>query len=332
MDQSRARLGELLGGRTVAQFASLPPEDRRAIFHQYLVQGSPAVIDGKVTLVEDTSEYFMALPVQPDRDILLSPYLMGDDDFGRQLIDETRQIFYGENDFVMHLYSFRHFVLDGYGGAPTNASLASFITGEVTFVVALHDESNEYWECDLLEEQADEEGEEEDMDEDEDEDEDEFDPNFVDDISRECNDPASVHYRHGDGKVARSAQKRLQEIFTLNNAKRITLAFQGDGLLDGSDLATHQTIKDLSYAIKLLIDHFGDRFTVKKILGADDDFTGRVSPSRDLRSYWDAPSEIARERVRQGHATFEQLIQVEIEEWTKVLPDPFVEGEWKMLD
>ncbi|KAF4459113.1 hypothetical protein FALBO_14134 [Fusarium albosuccineum] len=328
MDQNRARLVELLGGRTVAQFASLPSEERQAVFRTHLVQSSPAVVDEEDPPIEVDMEdnYFDTIPVMAARGILLQPYLMGYDAIGSQLVNEARHVYYGENDFVMRLYSLRDFILDGHGGDIQTESLASLVTGAVTIVVALNDESNMFWECDSVDsEQGDLEADEE---------EEEFDPNAIDDISRDLIDPTSVHYRHGGETIARSAQKRLQDVFHFKNAKQITLAFQGNGLLDGSDLATHQTIKDLSYVVKLLIDHFGDRFTVMKILGTDDDdrFNGRVSPSRVLRSYWEVPSEDARQSVMRGDATFEQLMQVEIEEWTKVLPSPISEGEWKMLD
>ncbi|KAM0420466.1 hypothetical protein ACHAPT_011758 [Fusarium lateritium] len=334
MDQHRARLSEMLGGRTVAQFASLLSEQRHAIFRENLVKSSPAVVDEEFTPDEadGLDEYFVSIPVESAENILLQPYLMGVDKIGSQLVNEARQVYFSENDFVMRLYSLREFILQGHQGDSQNPlpSFATLVTGAVTIIVALHDESNSFWECDLGE---DEDEDEDDEDEDEDE---EFDPNAMDEVSRAWNDPTSVHYRHGDGKTARSAQKRLQDVFLFENAKQITLAFQGDGLLDGSDLATHQTIKDLSYVVKLLIDRFGDRFTVMKILNVGDDdehFKGRVSPSRDLRSYWEVPSEVARQRVMQGDATFEQLMQVEIEEWTKVLPSPFIEeGMWKILD
>jgi transketolase C-terminal domain/subunit len=93
------------------------------------------------------------------------------------------------------------------------------------------------------------------------------------------------------------------------------LVLYGCGVLDGSDLATHQMIKDISYVVKLLIEEFGDRFAIKKMISRGDDYEGNYL-LRSIRSYWDSSTEMAREEVRQGEVTFEQVMQIEVEEWT----------------
>jgi hypothetical protein len=97
----------------------------------------------------------------------------------------------------------------------------------------------------------------------------------------------------------------------------------GCGLLDGCDLATHQIIKDISYVVKLLIQKFGDRFAIRKMISRGDDYEGNRL-SRSICSYWDRPTETARQNVRGGKATFEQVMQIEVEEWTRVLPRTIV--------
>jgi hypothetical protein len=65
--------------------------------------------------------------------------------------------------------------------------------------------------------------------------------------------------------------------------------------------------------VKLLIQKFGNKFAIRKIISRGDGHGGSYL-SRSLRSYWDPPTEIARQKVRQGEATFKQVIQIEIEE------------------
>jgi hypothetical protein len=84
-------------------------------------------------------------------------------------------------------------------------------------------------------------------------------------------------------------------------------------------------IKDISYVVKLLIQKFGDRFAIRKMISRGDGHGGSY-PWRSLRSYWDPPTETARQKVRGGEATFEQVMQIEVEEWTHVFPSTM--GSW----
>lgn len=78
----------------------------------------------------------------------------------------------------------------------------------------------------------------------------------------------------------------------------------GGGLLDDSDLVTHQTIIDISYADRRLIHRFGSRFAILKSLNRE------FCPLGNLRSCWNPPTYATKEEVRQGTATFEQLMQI----------------------
>lgn len=131
--------------------------------------------------------------------------------------------------------------------------------------------------------------------------------------------PKRADYRHSVNKEAREIQARLRDLLPFTNAGRVTIALQGGGVLDGSDLATHQTIKDITFVVKMLLECLGDRLDITKAVERQ----GRVGRTRtyprSLRKYLVPPKKEARDMVRDGgDATFEELAQVEIEEWTRI--------------
>ena len=63
--------------------------------------------------------------------------------------------------------------------------------------------------------------------------------------------------------------------------------------------------------MKRLIAKYGRRFDIKKKLSRE------PYSLKSLRSYWYPPSAEVKRSVRSGSATFEQIMQVEIEEWTR---------------
>jgi len=190
------------------------------------------------------------------------------------------------------LHSLCEFMSDSLGDYKTKIPIAPLVRGAITVVADLHDGCDNHHSYELR----------------------------GDEVEDDKEDEHSIHYRHGTGKQARWTQKLLQNLFLFNNAEQVTLVLHGRGLLDGSDLATHQTMKDISFVVRRLIEHFGDRFTIKKRLDRGS------YPTRSLRSYWDAPTDFARRNVRRGEATFEQVMQVEMEEWTRVFPPTI--GSW----
>ena len=134
------------------------------------------------------------------------------------------------------------------------------------------------------------------------------------------NHPANEDEDEGADSPASWTRKRLEPVFSFTNAHRVTIILSGGGLLDGSDHSTHQTIKDIARSVRRLIDQFGGRFDIKKRL------TRQPYPSKSLRSYWDPPTDAARRSVRKGNATFEQIVQIEMEEWTAEFPSTV--GPW----
>lgn len=274
-----ADLHHMLGGLSPAQFAHLPQDARQAVFRRHLVQDTPVIIDEG----DDDDE------LNPDTRsgaLLRQQHFMGDDETGKQLVKEAREIYYGENHFNVHLRWLSEFMFDSLGDYKTKVPIAPLLRSGITVVADLHDASNDRH----IYKQADK-----------------GDKNDV-------QDETSIYYRHGTSEPARWTQKRLQNLFLFDNVQQVTLILYGRGLLDGSDLATHQTLKDISFVARRLMDHFEDRFTVEKMLSRGS------NPSRSLRSYWDAPTDRIRRRVRAGEATFQEIMQIEMEEWTRVFP------------
>ena len=83
----------------------------------------------------------------------------------------------------------------------------------------------------------------------------------------------------------------------------------GGGALDGSDLQTQKKIKEMSNIVKQLIEQFGTALAIQKYRGQ---FV------HNLRPYWNAPSAAAKQKLRAGKASFQELMQIQIEKWTHV--------------
>lgn len=101
----------------------------------------------------------------------------------------------------------------------------------------------------------------------------------------------------------------LDDLFEFAKASRIVLVLRGEGPQDGSDPATQDVLKDIAPVIRRLLTVFGERFEIKK------DALRPSKYSHSFRSYWNAPTDLARQRVRDGIAAFEEVMQVRIEGW-----------------
>lgn len=133
-----------------------------------------------------------------------------------------------------------------------------------------------------------------------------------------------VDRRYCEGE---SLTPSLREVFRFTDPERISIEVLDRGVPDGSDLATQDTIKKISRVVKDLIEHFGHRLEVSKVLLWDADFKDGLTiypvVYYDIKSYWSPPDEAARERMWKGQALFEEVMQVQIAEWTDRLFDPY---------
>jgi hypothetical protein len=92
------------------------------------------------------------------------------------------------------------------------------------------------------------------------------------------------------------------------------------GALDGSDLHTQKKIKEMSRIVKQLIEQFGTALAIR---------TYRGQFVHNLRPYWNAPSAAAKQKLLAGKASFQERMQIPIEEWIPVRsrdPEDFSES------
>ncbi|OAQ62468.1 hypothetical protein VFPPC_06908 [Pochonia chlamydosporia 170] len=204
---------------------------------------------------------------------------MGNDETGKQLVKDANGIYYGENRFLVRLHWLCEFMSERLEGEETDAPIAPLV-GNIIVEVDLHDNKHERLKYDS-------------------------------DGESDCDGIANGGE---SSRLAAWTVNRLRDLFLFTKATSITLRLQGGGMPDGSDLATHQTIKDIAEVVKELIGSFGNRFEIGKMLDSGD------RPYQSLRDYWMRPTEQARINVSIGCASFKEMMQIEIEEWTHNVP------------
>jgi hypothetical protein len=106
----------------------------------------------------------------------------------------------------------------------------------------------------------------------------------------------------------------LRQLLAFKQAEWAGIEIWGKGALDGSDLKTQQKIKEISKIVKELIAQFGDRFTVMKVQNRPGN---GYSAAHVLKPYWDPPTALAKEKFQRSTISFQELIQIQIEEWTR---------------
>ncbi|KAG7402838.1 hypothetical protein Forpe1208_v016712 [Fusarium oxysporum f. sp. rapae] len=274
-----AQVRRMLQGRTVEEFSQLPLVRRKSIFGQYLVQPQRVII-------EEGDDGHEMNPAIANGVLLLQQLFMGEDGKGKQMVKEAREVYYGENEFLVRLHWLCEFQCDQYDIDTGPVPIAPLVR-RLVVVTNLHDkydweddtEDNPCYPCDGI---GDGEGN--------------MDPN---------------HIRPSGDIVARRTRKRLEELFLFINAEEITLVLRGGGPPDGSDAATRQTIADISVTVKRLIEFFGNRFAIQKWPDS------RSRPTRNLVSYWNKPTDLTRRDIREGRASFQQQMQMDVERWTR---------------
>jgi hypothetical protein len=116
--------------------------------------------------------------------------------------------------------------------------------------------------------------------------------------------------RRWTDEECQSVQKQLRVLSECANAQRITIEITGDGDLAGTDLPTQEAIRTIAPIVKALIDQFQDLFTISKVLSLD-------NTSQNITAYWSAPTTKAKSRYRKSKASFEEIMNVQLEYWSK---------------
>jgi hypothetical protein len=140
------------------------------------------------------------------------------------------------------------------------------------------------------------------------------------------NEPSGKRKRQDEGDTSDTGTeiqdgdnaKQLRELLKLEGVQEIVIRIQGCGAKDGSDFLTQLKIKEICKAVKDLIAKFGTRVTIQKErLKLDSDLPQLPQGIFDLTPYWNRSSAQARNNFRNGKASFEEVMQIQIEDWIK---------------
>ncbi|KAL5346551.1 hypothetical protein ACLOAV_008822 [Pseudogymnoascus australis] len=201
--------------------------------------------------------------------LLRQEYFMGDDEAGKQLVKEARQIYYGENTFTVRSHWLCEFICDTLANGKPMA-----IEPLVRRIIVRVDVEHIY-----------------DMD------------NFT-----------SMSEDEAEGGEAEKSWvvRDLRRLLKFTNAEMICI----------------EKIEEMLGIVKKLIMQFGESFTIRKMMWRSD---GQWT-SHDMRSYWNKPTSMAKSKLPVGKAKFEELMQVQIEEWTReISPIVRLNDYWESL-
>lgn len=137
--------------------------------------------------------------------------------------------------------------------------------------------------------------------------------------------PKGKNTRKEEGQAVQDLTRLLE----FKNASRVEVHIEGGGAPDGSDLRTQLKIKEISRVVEDLITQFGHGFTIVKVLKQ----RYRVIDTYDLTHYWDKPTPDGVEEFRAGDASFEDLMRIQIREWTREMSNIISAGNslWDSL-
>ncbi|KAI1104846.1 hypothetical protein F4804DRAFT_351662 [Jackrogersella minutella] len=111
------------------------------------------------------------------------------------------------------------------------------------------------------------------------------------------------------------AVRDLKQLLAFENAEWIGVDIRGGGALDGSDLQTQLKTKEISGIVKRLIIRFPrQRFGIKKIQRKPG---SSHTTFHDLKPYWTPPTAQTKQNLQHCRASFEELMQIQIAEWTR---------------
>jgi hypothetical protein len=249
------KVQQMLEGKTPAQFSKLPKERREAVFRRHLVQ------EEYVQIEEGDDEDFFNEKIA-NGVLLRQEDVMGNDEVGRQLVKEARELYYSENTFTVRSHWLCEFIRDTLAnGKPL--SIEPLVRRIMVRVDIRH-----------------------------------------------IHDMDGFDYM-AEGETQKSwVVQDLRQLLEFTNAKWVGIEIWGGGALDGSDLGTQQKIQEMSGIVQQLIDRFGDTFTILKV-------ARKKSLAHNLRPYWNSASATAKQKLLIGKASFEEIMQIQIEEWMR---------------
>jgi hypothetical protein len=285
----------MLRGLTPAEFIKLPLNERRKVYRRYLVK------EGYVQIEEgDDDDSFN--PTIANGVLLRQEYMVGSDAASKQIVQEAREVYYTENTFTVRSHWLCEFVTDTLAdGKPLRIEP---MVRKIMVVVDLNHIYGDNPDSDIDESELfDAEGK------------------LLSPIERR-----KAEKKLGKKKASKKstpAVRDLRRLLAFTQAEWIGVEIWGKGALDGSDLKTQLKIKEISKVVKELIAQFQDRFTIFKIQKRP----GNSDPtSHNLKPYWDPPTALAKDKLQRSTVSFQELMQIQIEEWTREISG-FVGGE-----
>jgi hypothetical protein len=295
----RPQIQGLLGNRSPEEFLRLSLEQRETV----LVQ-SQVARRGFVIVDEGGDDDDILNPGMGDGVLLRQVDLIGGNEAGRQICQEACQMYYARNTFVVD----SHWLAEFLGECARDGGTVRRLIVQVHLDHPYSDEDDDEAET------WDAFGDDADMGDDDEEGgaprsrgggEEEFDLNFWEKGRRQL--PEAV--------------KDLRRLFQLPSVERIQIRVLGGGNPDGSDLRTQLKVREISRVSKRLMKRFGGseegRVRVEKVVHVAE-LHGAL-PGRDITHWWQAPSAVTRRRLLEGQGSFDELMQIQVAEWTRVI-------------
>jgi hypothetical protein len=294
---------KMLGNKSPEEFLRLSPTRRAEILAKSQLAKNKAVI------VDESGLDEVLNPEIKDSCILRQVDLVGGGEVGKQICREASRIYYEHNTFLVDSHWLGEFLAE----CASEGENVRRIIVQVHLQHPYEDEDDEE-DYDDGPHQGQQDGMErkpggmEEGREGKGEDKD-FDLNF---------------WEKGKRQLPQAVQD-LRELFRLQFAETIQIQLVGGGVPNGSDLRTQQKVQEIARVVKRLMVRFGGfeegRVRVEKavhIASIDPPL-----PAQDITMWWQEPSGAAKRRLREGKASFEELMQIQVSEWTRIIRQKF---------
>ena len=112
------------------------------------------------------------------------------------------------------------------------------------------------------------------------------------------------------------AVRALRELFQLDSVEMIRIELRGGGDPSGRDLTTQLKAREIARVVRRLMQHYSGPRQVQVTKRVHIDEVCSLPP-KDITSWWHQPSDAAQRRLIRGEASFEEMMQVQVEEWTR---------------
>ena len=253
---------------------------------------------GQAVIIDESGLDDLLNPEIAQSSILRQAELVGGGEVGEQVRREACEIYYGRNRFVVD----SHWLGEFLGECDQDGGGVRSITVQVWL--------QHPWEDDDEGDLSDGEGPEGAPGEDGGEEEGEaFDRNFW-----------------AKSRPVPLAVQDLRRLFGRETVREVMIRLIGGGAGDGSDLGTQLKAREISRVVKRLMGWMrGRQGTVRVEKVVEIDGVCRLA-GREITGWWASPSGTARGRFRRGQATLEEVMQMQMEEWTRRLGDRVGDG------